>query len=164
MPSNLTNKVNTFPGLKANAIPTLYINSTTNIAYNYFPTLHLVSFKQPRYYLNQMRCCAINKEDNAMLVNVKIMTSRKKKQEKQQKTVKTKKRYLKERNFCQKKILRGIFSRLNTINFNFRGKNFSWLILSIISIPQSSCAPRPQVIVHSPKLYDQKNVPSSPTC
>ena len=105
MHSNLTNKVNTFPGLKANAIPTLYINSTTNIAYNFFPTLHLVSFKQPRYYLNQMRCCAINKEDNAMLVNVKILKSRKKKQKKQQqKKLKTKKRYLKERNFARRKF------------------------------------------------------------
>ena len=33
------NKVNSIPGLKVNAIATLYFNSTNNTTYNYFPTL-----------------------------------------------------------------------------------------------------------------------------
>ena len=70
-----SHKVNSFVGLRTNAIATLYFNSTNNTHYHYFPTLRLVSFKQPRYS-NWMRCCAINKEGNAMLINIKRLMSK----------------------------------------------------------------------------------------
>ena len=57
--------------LKTDSFAILYSNSTNKTAYDYFPILHLVLFKQPRYYSNQMRCCATNKEDNAILIFAK---------------------------------------------------------------------------------------------
>ena len=54
------------------AIAPLFVNYTNNTVN--FPTLCLFSFKQPCYYSNRMRCFAINKEDNAMVINAKRST------------------------------------------------------------------------------------------
>ena len=57
-----------------NAIAPLSFN--TNNTAN-FPTLCLFSFKQTCYYSNRMWCFAINKEDNAMVINAKRSTLKK---------------------------------------------------------------------------------------
>ena len=88
---------------------------------NHFPTIRLVSFRQPRYYTSRMRCCTINKEDNTMLINSKRSTSKKTK-----KTKKKKNSILREEMFAGKivKFLRKIFLRLSSKKFNFRGWHF----------------------------------------
>ena len=84
--------VNSLPGLKTNAVATIYFNSTSNAAYDFFPTLRSASFKQPWYYSNQIPPFATNKEGRAVLINAKRSTKKKK--------LKTKKKhYSKERNF-----------------------------------------------------------------
>ena len=88
-----SNKVNSFPGLKMNAIVTIDFNSTNKAAYNYFPTLRLVSYSNR--ISNRIRCCAINKEGNAIVINDKRLTSKKAKQKQNKK----KQHYIEGRNF-----------------------------------------------------------------
>ena len=83
--------VNSLSGLKTNAVVTIYFNSTSNAAYGFSPTLRSVSFKQPRYYSNQIPPFATNKEGRAMLINAKRSTKKKLKAKK--------KHYIRERNF-----------------------------------------------------------------
>ena len=68
--------VNSLLSLKT--VATLYFNSTSNTDYDFFPTLHPVSFKQPRYYSNRLPCFATNKEGSAVLINAKRSTKKKK--------------------------------------------------------------------------------------
>ena len=74
--------VNSLSGLKTNAVVTIYFNSTSNAAYGFSPTLRSVSFKQPRYYSNQIPPFATNKEGRAMLINAKRSTKKKTKSKK----------------------------------------------------------------------------------
>ena len=77
--------VNSLSSLKT--VATLYFNSTSNTDYDFFPTLHPVSFKQPRYYSNQIPPFAINKEGRAVLINAKRSTKKKTKNKKKNTTV-----------------------------------------------------------------------------
>ena len=77
--------VNSLSSLKT--VATLYFNSTSNTDYDFFPTLHPVSFKQPRYYSNRLPCFATNKEGSAVLINAKRSTKKKKLKTKKKKTL-----------------------------------------------------------------------------
>ena len=105
---------------------TIYFNCTSNTAYDFFPTLRPVSFKQPRYYSNQIPRFATNKEGKAVLINARRSTGKK--------TKNKKKHYVKERNFRKKKFLLQIFSCLSSGKFDFCWKTFSRLTIFIGSI------------------------------
>ena len=129
--------VNSLSSLKT--VATLYFNSTSNTDYDFFPTLHPVSFKQPRYYSNRLPCFATNKEGSAVLINAKRST--KKKSWKQKKNTTLRNDIFPERSFYEK-----YFHVWALENLIFAGKHFlGWHFLLFLS-RTSSCARVPQVI------------------